>query len=408
MDRPLDEYIVEGLNRGAFLAGFILLMALLREGAMTSNSILAAGKFLTNQPPNRRFFSIFAGSHFFSVLINFGALSLLSPIIQRGVRATASSTEPLDEISQIKERRQLSASLRGYAWFLVWAPTAVSQAVMPTLIDGIDGLKLMLTGLCLALLMMFVNWLEDSLRWRSFAKRLRAQGPPRPRSDTIFPITAFRNIGLLSASLFGLSICLSMTQGVSLVIGVMLASPIVVIIWVFVQNQWHNGKTAPVSASAKRLREISFISLPSYIRETIFIACAGFIGTLAAKLMPVGAMAEALNIAQMAPWLFLWCLSIAVLLLGQIGLSPITMAVFLGSIIAELPILPVEPTWAALGIVSGTAICSMGAPFAGGILMLSRATGYSSFTLSWRWNGLATLISTMVLAPVFWLLTNYF
>lgn len=407
MGRPLGEYLTQGLNRGAFLAAFILLMALLREGAMTSHSILAVGKYLTNQPPNRRFFSLFAGSHFFSVLINLGSLSLLSPIIQRGIRASAATTEPLDEISQIKERRQLSASLRGFAWFLVWAPTAVSQAVMPALIDGINGAKLMATGICIALLMMVVNWLEDSLRWRSFSKRLRAQGRPKPRSDTKFPTIAFRNIGLLSMALFGLSIFLSVSQSVSLVTGVMLASPIIVIIWVFVQNQWHNAQTMPVAASVTRLKEISFTSLPSYIRETVFIACAGFIGTMAAKLMPVGAIAETLNIAQMTPWLFLWCLSIAVLLLGHIGLSPITMAVFLGSIVAELPVLPTDPTWAALAIVSGTAICSMGAPFSGGILMMSRATGYGSLTLSWRWNGLATLLCTSVLAPVFWLLTTY-
>src|SRR3546814_3300916 len=46
--------------------------------------------------------------------------------------------EQLDEIGLVRERRQLSALLRGFAWFLVWAPTAVTQAILPTLIPGVD------------------------------------------------------------------------------------------------------------------------------------------------------------------------------------------------------------------------------------------------------------------------------
>src|SRR3546814_12575428 len=66
--------------------------------------------------------------------------------------------EQLDEIGLVRERRQLSALLRGFAWFLVWAPTAVTQAILPTLIPGVDPGRLMVTGLCVALLMLAVSW----------------------------------------------------------------------------------------------------------------------------------------------------------------------------------------------------------------------------------------------------------
>src|SRR3546814_8172124 len=82
---------------------------------------------VTQQPPQWRFLAVFLGSHFFSVLINLGSLSLLAPIIQRGVRGDKLKREELDEIALVRERRQLSALLRGFAWFLVWAPTAVTQ-----------------------------------------------------------------------------------------------------------------------------------------------------------------------------------------------------------------------------------------------------------------------------------------
>ncbi|MEM8647552.1 MAG: hypothetical protein AAGF86_14560, partial [Pseudomonadota bacterium] len=128
------QTLLTGVDRGAYLASFMMLMALLREGAITSPSVKALGTYLTHQPPKRRFLALFSGSHFFSVLINLGAVSLLTPFIQRGVRGDAPLDAPLDEVQQIRERRQLSAVHRGFCWFLVWAPTAVTQAILPGLL----------------------------------------------------------------------------------------------------------------------------------------------------------------------------------------------------------------------------------------------------------------------------------
>ena len=83
------------------------------------------------------------------------------------------------------------------------------------------------------------------------------------------------------------------------------------------------------------------------------------------------------------------------------GLSPITMAVFLGSIIAQIPVLPVDITHAALAIATGTAISTGGAPFSAGALILSRATGYPPATLTWRWNGQYTFMCMVILALVY-------
>ncbi len=78
--------VSRGLDRALYLAAFILLMGLLREGAVTSPAVLDCGSYVTLQPSRRRFLAVFTGSHLFSVLINLGSLSLLAPIIQRGVR----------------------------------------------------------------------------------------------------------------------------------------------------------------------------------------------------------------------------------------------------------------------------------------------------------------------------------
>src|SRR3546814_4297015 len=95
--------------------------------------------------------------------------------------------EQLDEIGLVRERRQLSALLRGFAWFLVWAPTAVTQAILPTLIPGVDPGRLMVTGLCVALLMLAVSWGEDALRWWPLRRRLRSSGRLPQRRQIPFP-----------------------------------------------------------------------------------------------------------------------------------------------------------------------------------------------------------------------------
>ena len=404
-DKPVIAFAEEGLARSAYLASFIMLMALLREGALNSRSVLEVGTFLTHQPASRRFLAIFSGGHFFAVLINLGSLSLLAPIIQRGVRATVPDGQPLDEIAMVRERRQLSAALRGFSWFLVWAPTAVTQAVMPTLMSGIDAARLIGLGLIMAVLMLGVSWAEDILRWRGFRKRLVSEGRLPAIPTLPFPSRSAGRLGLVCLMLGGLTILFRDLGEVTIVTGVMLAAPVVVLVWVFAQ-QPEDARPSRGQAAAARLGEIGFQAIPGYIREVIFIACAGFIGTLAAKLIMAGEVAAAIGLAEQPGWLVLWALTVSVWVFGQVGLSPITMAVFLGSLVAELPYMPVDVTHAALAIAAGTAVCSTGGPFSSGVVMLSRATGYSPFTLTWRWNGVYTLVAMAVLALLYAVLTG--
>jgi hypothetical protein len=396
---------LHGLDRAGFLAAFILLMGLLREGGITSPAVLQCGTYVTQQPPQWRFLAVFLGSHFFSVLINLGSLSLLAPIIQRGVRGDNLQRADLDEIALVRERRQLTALLRGFAWFLVWAPTAVTQAILPTLIPGVDPGRLLVTGLALAVLMLAVSWGEDALRWWPLRRRLRSSGRLPQRQKLPFPRAALLRLGAVSALLFGLTLLFTLWGGVLLVAGVMLAAPIVLVTWVVSQQQAAQVK-ARLAGTLRRLGEVTATGLPSFQREAVSLAAAGFIGTVAAALVPAGQVAAALSVEQMPGWVFLSLLSLAIWVGGQIALSPITTAVFLGSLVTELGTLPVDPTSVVLAIAAGTAICTIGAPFASGTLMLARASGYSGVELTWKWNLLYTLATMVVLAAVYAVLTS--
>ena len=77
------------------------------------------------------------------------------------------------------------------------------------------------------------------------------------------------------------------------------------------------------------------------------------------------------------------------------------MAVFLGSVVAQMPTVPVDITLCALAIAAGTAISSLGAPFASAVLMMSKASGHATTTLTWTWNGLYTLLSVGALGVLY-------
>ncbi len=400
---PLD-LVLHGLERSSFLAAFILLMGLLREGGITSPAVLQCGTYVTQQPPQWRFLAVFMGSHFFSVLINLGSLSLLAPIIQRGVRGDDRQREDLDEIALVRERRQLTALLRGFAWILVWAPTAVTQAILPTLVPGVDAARLITIGLGVAVLMLAVSLAEDALRWWPLRRRLRSSGRLPQRQHLPLPRAALLRLAAVSALLFGLTLLFTRWGGVLLVGGVMLAAPIVLLVWVVMQQPARGA--ARYAAAVKRLGSVTTVGLPSFVREVVSLGAAGFIGTLAAALVPADDIAAALSVADMPGWIFLSLLSLLVWLGGQVALSPITTAVFLGSLVTELGVIPVDPTSAVLAIAAGTAICTVGAPFASGTLMLARASGYSGVELTWRWNLAYTFVSMAVLAGVYMALTS--
>jgi len=135
------------LDQGAFFAAFILLMTLLREAAITSPAVQGLGHFLTNQQPGRRFVATYLGGHLSGVLLNFGAISLLAPLVQRGVRAEPAVTAEDERRAAIREQRQLSALIRGFALVITWAPTTLTQAIILQSLPGLDVGRVMVLGL---------------------------------------------------------------------------------------------------------------------------------------------------------------------------------------------------------------------------------------------------------------------
>ncbi|HUS55726.1 MAG TPA: hypothetical protein VMY41_17180 [Thermohalobaculum sp.] len=384
------------LDQGAFFAAFILLMTLLREAAVTSPAVLALGHFLTSQQPGRRFVATYVGGHLSGVLLNFGAISLLAPLVQRGVRAEPVVTPEDERRAAIRAQRQLSALIRGFAVVITWAPTTLTQAIILHALPGLHAGRVMAMGVVVSGVFLLVGWTEDRLRWGR--PRRRAPGPPVVR----FPLVAARDLGLVALCLvigtYGARAALGTTTAQAL----MLMAPMMLVGWVFTQNAG-SGAGQGALAVRRRLGEVIAGPLPRMTRDAYLLGVAGFIGAASARLAPVDAIAAHLALESMPAWLFLSALPVIIMASGNIAMAPIMVVVFLAAVISALPVLPADPDLIAVSLGAGWALSMTASPNATGPILLAGITGLPTTTLTWRWNGVYSVAALGVLCVGFYL-----
>lgn len=377
----------KALAQASFLAAFMVLLALLRDGAVTSPSVLALGKFLTRRPPGQRYLAIHTGGHALGMILNFGALSLLGPLIQRGVEADSADNP---ELAEWRLRRQISALARGFSWIIAWSPTAVTQAVVAAIVTGAKPLLVSLIGIIAAAGVVVIGWTED----RITGKRARAvlashDALPRPDLAAIeFPRTAFARFGSVCLALAAISAVLIAFNGTKVVPSLMLASPVVTCVWI-----WLQFRNAPdgLRAVTGRLKQIATKSIPDGSPEAVTLACAGFIGIVAVGLADADALARSTGILNWPPIVIYLAAMTIVPLASNLAMPPMLTVTFMGSFYSALPASDINPTVLAASMALGWALNLTASPFGATALILGRITAIPGTVLSWKWNTAFTL-----------------
>lgn len=388
------EGILRALSRAAFFAAFIYLVTLLKEAAERSPSVLQLGQYLTQQPRGRRYFTLAGGGHVMGVLLNFGAVSLLTPLIQRGARAGSKNIEK----AKAAEQQQISALLRGFSWMIMWSPTALTQAVLFTAFPAINVAFVALLGIGASIVMMVIGRIEDRFRWRNFKFDENSTAPvfPKEAAKRFFAICL-----LLIISTFLVVIIFAKSGAIAL----MLTAPIVMFIWMFAQTD-----DATPSARAKNtIQSISKILVGSSSalgRNSFLLGTAAFIGDVAARLTPVDRVAEFLNIEQMPAWAFLASLPVIITICGQVALSPLLVVVFLGAVINALPVMPADPNLVVFALGAGWAMSMSASPNATATLLIAGIAKIPPTTLTWRWNGIYAILCYLVFVISFYILAE--
>jgi len=387
------ELIRSALERAVFLAAFMILLALLREGAITSPAVLQVGAYLTRQPPSRRYLSIHLGGHFLAILLNFGALNLLGPLIKRGIEATT----PDPGVAAIRMQRQVSALARGFSWMVAWSPTAITQALIFAVVPGVDPARMMVIGLLLVGLTSLAGWALDWLTGIAARRLIPANARPQFSGGEPFPKSAFLNFATVCLCLAGATMAIIYAAHVTTVPALMLVAPVVTLLWIVKQNAVH---TDWVSLVCERLKTVSFISMPQGSPEAITLACAGYCGICAAGLVDPHWFAESVGLAH---WPDLAIYGAAMLIppaLSNIGLPPLMVITFFGALLSALPGLDFDPTLLAMAFCVGWALNLTGSPFSVTAIILARITGISGRQLTWRWNGWFSAVSFILSALV--------
>ena len=392
------EIMQAGLDQAVFLMAFILLISLVQEGARTSPSVAACGNYLARQPGSRRFVALYLGSNLMSPVFNLGTVSLIAPLVRR-----AAEEAPGDPLTPVRERRQLSAILRGFAWSVVWSPTAVAPLAVMQLIGGIDRARWIALGAVLAAVMLAIGWIEDRWRWRRLAARARGAWPP-PKPP--FPGAAFVGFAAVCLAFAALTGAIMVLTGQRVPPSLMAAAPLLLAGWIAVQQRARAGRGSVLGPTLGQLGRVARESLPLSAPAAVTLACSGYVGRAAAELVPATALAELVGLDALPAWAFLAAVAVGVALLAQLALSPIMMAVFFGSVLGALPSLPASPTLTALAISCGWALSMTCAPFASVVILLTRITGHPGTRLTWSWNSGFTALSVAALTLAFWLLTG--
>lgn len=380
------------LEQAVFLVAFILLLGLLHQAASTSPAIRELGTYLTQQPQGRRYFALSGGTAVLAVLFNIGVVSFLVPLIQKGI---ATST-PNDKFNDIRERRQISAMVRGFAWVVIWSPTAMAPLALMELIPGVNRTVWILYGFVVFVFMMCVGALEDKLRFRHI-RAMRKFSPPR------FPTNAL--IRFLSACgwLIFLMTFFVVLTGDSIISGLLMSCPVMLVGWIVVQNGF---STNGFAESRARLKNIAFDVLPQSAPIAITLATSGFFGRLSAQVLPITEIAQWIGLDAVPSYLLLAALPVVLSLLSLLAFSPIMLAIFFGSFFAGLPSLPADPTLIALAISCGWSLSMTCSPFATVVLLTQQVGGIPARKLTWSWNLAFSALAALLMIPIFWVLVQ--
>lgn len=379
------------MNQATFMMTFMMSLGLLYEAARTSPAVRACGPFLTTQPPARRYVALASGTSLLAVLFNAGIVSFLVPLVRSGIAAST----PGDSLNPRRERRQLSALLRGFAWTILWSPTALAPLTLLALLPGVDRMLWHMYGLAVFAVMLTIGALEDRLRFRHDRRGM-------PVRVAAFPSRPALRLLAVCLALIGL-LALAMTMiGTGMVLALMIVCPVLCISWIALQN-------TPMQAAGRRRILLQLWQVRSNLGHAaplgIVLAAAGFMGTTAATLVPEDL--RALDVLSDMPQMtLLAAIPPCVALLGLAGLNPVMQAVFLGSLFGSRLAVPVDPTLFALAISCGWALSMTVSPLAPVVMLTARISALSPVTLTWRWNLAFSGLACAALPPIFFLLTR--
>ena len=373
------EMVAQALSAGGFVIGFFIALTTLRTAAASSPAIRRCGEYLATRTPGLRYLALAVGGHLFSLVLNYGSISLLGTLVEQA------ETGPDGKLrNAVRMRRMLLAIQRGFVTTLCWSPLAFSMAVGTSVIAGSTWEGTVGYGLLSALLLSLIGWGVDAVF-----------KPPRPASAPP-PPTPVGTIGAV-APLLLLLLCIvvavgamRMLSGLRIPVAVMTVVPLVSVIWIALQAPRTGATPGREIAVAREVgkRCIDYLGneLDKYKSEMVLLYIAGYIGKLGGILAAPVVMGQHLNFSAVPGWAILSAIVCGLPLLGQIGLHPILAVSLFGPLLPDPSVVGLTPDLLLMAVCIGWTFSGATSPFTATVLLVAYFGKVGATTVGLRWN----------------------
>ncbi len=358
-------------HSAVFLTSLIAALLLLGRIVGRAPDICQCAEMLVSQPQGRRYLALTLGAHLLSIILNFGAVALLSAFL-------APQRDTLQR--QGAEISLTLAVLRGFAAMPMWSPLALSVLITLSLIPEVSYWRILPVCLCAATLYMLagiaLNFGSSVDRDFSSPEPLytAASGQTRP---VLLRVLA-RTLGLV-----GGVVVLHLASGLP-----MLSSVFIMILGAV---GWSWAREAiEGSGPARMIRDLGAISRDG-VNELVILATAAFVGTVLAHYMhgmvdasPLAGRLEISAAIALVPAVMVAC--------GMLAINPILSGTIL--IGALKPVWPGDDLhMLALSVIIGWGITSAGTPFTANVLIAARNMNIRASILAFDGNGRLTVLA---------------
>ena len=375
--------LVSGITTAGFIATFLAALTALKHAASSSPSIQRCGRFLSQQPPGRRYAALTIGGQLFGLLLNYGAISLLGSMTMANA-----SLERNEEIRLHRIRRMLLAIQRGFISTLPWSPLSFAMVISTSLVPGTSWSLCLIPGMINGVILAGTGWLLDTL----FKPKLSSTAiPQRQITDSWIALLPLGLLLLLLVLLLSIAYVLTGVRVLGLVIVIV---PLLSIAWVAVQNRHDRPLQQVRQWSSVYLTR----SLGEFRNETVLLMMAGYIGTVASPILGLMMTHLDINLASLPAWLILVTLVWLVPLLGQLGMNPILAVALIAPVLPDAAELGVSPVAVAISLTAGWILSGISSPFTATTMLVGNFASISSAQVGLRWNGVFTLVCGVALS----------
>ncbi|MEQ8447705.1 MAG: hypothetical protein RIB57_17630 [Pelagibacterium sp.] len=383
--RALFETLQEVSGTAMYLPSLLAVLAFLRAAATASPALEAAGRYIVNQPPGRRFAMLAMGTNVFGVLLNVGGLLMLLDIALHG-RGEEDKRD--DRVRAIQARRMTSAVVRGFAATLFWSPFGVGMSLGLTLLPDFSWIEFLPIGLLSSALFLLVGWVMDRLE--------------SPRSTR--PASFSRSAGLhqLLAMVLHLATIILLTTsveygfGVSLRASILLVIPSYAIIWHVVSCLMRGMRPD----TSRTVLKAGFVEWNKIANEIGILLASSYIGLVLAEFVPSGLLADLASCFGLTGGVLACLISVSIVILSIIGLNPMITAIIIMASMSTMEVALLPSSMLVLSILLGWATAMLLSPMTATIIIAARLAGRPVLEVGLRWNGATAFVVIVVFSSI--------